>query len=257
MQKTEPFISVITCTKNSERYLQKNITSVENQTFENYEHIFIDGFSSDNTIKIIKFYQKRNGGRVRLFQFPANGISNAFNRGILKTRGKWIVFLNGDDYFYNKKVLEKVYIFLKNKKEAEVLYGKAIFFKDENRKIKRVIPHRGIYKKARYWLLLLTNYIPHQTVFTRKTVFDKYGYFDEKLKSSMDYEMWIRLTKNKVNFYFLNQLISRFRVNEGSMGESDVAKSEHPKILKKYVKNKLIISPLLLVHKLNFLRKFI
>jgi len=70
MQKVQPFFSIVTCTYNSERFVQRNIDSVRSQTFKNYEHIFIDGYSKDRTVQIIRDYLSKSKSKVKLFQFP-------------------------------------------------------------------------------------------------------------------------------------------------------------------------------------------
>lgn len=86
-----PFFSIITCTYNSEKFLQENIDSVKSQTFKDYEHIFIDGYSTDDTNKIINKYILIDR-RSKIFKYPPKGISNAFNLGIKKSLGKYLFF---------------------------------------------------------------------------------------------------------------------------------------------------------------------
>jgi glycosyltransferase involved in cell wall biosynthesis len=170
--------SVITCTYNSDKYIEKNIRSIENQTFQNFEHIFIDGFSSDKTIAIIKKYQSKFPCKVKLFQFKPKGIANAMNKGIKKSQGEYIIHLHSDDSFVNEKILKNINNFIEHNNSPDLIYGKANFINTENGN-SRIIPHRKIYHKIRFWLLLLTNYVPHQTVFIKKEMFDKWGMFDE------------------------------------------------------------------------------
>jgi len=251
---SNPFFSIVTCTYNSKKFLRENINSVKDQTFKDYEHIFIDGFSKDRTVQIIRDYKSRNKSKVKLFQYPPLGISDAFNKGISKSRGKWIIFLNSDDYLNDSRVLEDVYNYLQDKLDVDILYGKATFLKADSPEAKRVIPHRDIYRKVYYWLLLITNYIPHQSVFTKRSVFKRYGYFEKDLKSSMDYEMWLRLSREKVNFSFFDRKIAFCLIRKDSMSQSGLANLEHPKILDKYVKNKVLTFVLKLVYTINSLR---
>lgn len=248
--------SIITCTYNSEKYLKKNINSVKNQTFQDFEHIFIDGFSKDKTVEIIKKYQKEFPKKVKLFQSPARGIADAMNKGIKKSNGQYLIHLHSDDSFFNKKVLENVSRFLEKNKKPAWIYGKANFINTVTKK-SRIVPHRKIYHKARFWLLLLTNYIPHQAVFLKKSVFKKYGLFNERFKNSMDYEMWLRLTKNQVKSKFINRVICDFSVRPDSQSRIGVSKQEHLIIIDKLVKNNLLKKTLKLIHRINQKRKLI
>lgn len=247
--------SIITCTYNSENYLQKNIDSIKNQTFKNFEHIFIDGFSTDKTMGIIEKYRKDFPERVRVFQFPAKGIANAMNIGIEKSNGEYINHMHSDDSFYSNNILQKISDFIISNNRPHWIYGKAIFMDTENNN-KRIIPHRKIYQKIRYWLLFLTNYIPHQSVFIKKEIFKKYGNFDEQYKNFMDYELWIRMAQLDIKEKFINEIICNFSVRRGSQSELGRHTNEYFIVLNKYLKNKFLIKLLFFIHKTNQQRNF-
>ncbi len=100
------------------------------------------------------------------------------NKGIKKSQGEYIIHLHSDDSFFNEKILKNINNFIEHNNSPDLIYGKANFINTENGN-SRIIPHRKIYHKIRFWLLLLTNYVPHQTVFIKKEMFDKWGMFDE------------------------------------------------------------------------------
>lgn len=241
--------SIITCTYNSAEYLQKNIDSVKNQSFQDFEHIFIDGFSTDGTMEIIKKYQQEFSGSVKLFQYPPKGISNAMNKGIFHASGEYINHLHADDSFYDNSVLKNTSDFIKEKNNPHLIYGKAKFISHDG--LFRIIPHRRIYHKLRFWLLLLTNYIPHQAVFIKKEIFQKFGKFDEQYKNSMDYEMWLRLSKNKIRSKFINEIICNFAVYSGSQSSLGKYNKEHEIIHKKYIRNIFFLNLLKFTDNLN------
>ena len=249
--------SIITCTYNSERYLQKNIDSIKNQTFRDFEHIFIDGFSTDKTMEIIEKYRQEFPEKVKVFQFPAKGIGNAMNEGIKKSSGEYLIHLHSDDSLFSNSILEKVSEFIKKYKNPNWIYGKAKFINEKAKDI-LVVPHRKIYQKARFWLLLMTNYIPHQSVFIKKEIFEKFGNFNEYYKNSMDYEMWLRFTKNKIPSTFINEIICNFSVRDDSLSSQNKnnCKNENILIIKKYANNKIIQHILSIIIRINFLRNF-
>ena len=77
-----PYFSIITCTCNAGKTLASCIESVENQLCDDFEHLFIDGFSTDETVSIILKYQARCPGKVRLYQLEPTGVTRAMNEGI-------------------------------------------------------------------------------------------------------------------------------------------------------------------------------
>ena len=97
-----PVVTIITITYNlikdgREAYFRECVESVHNQCYGNFEHIIIDGASDDGTIDLLNEYAQK--GWIKYYSEPDNGIYNAMNKGIEKANGKYIVFLNSDDYF--------------------------------------------------------------------------------------------------------------------------------------------------------------
>ena len=90
-------ISIITVTKNSEKFLPQNILSVKSQKYRNFEHIIVDGNSKDKTIKIIKSHKKN----VKFIKNNKDkGLYHAMNVGIKKSSGDIIGILNSDDIYF-------------------------------------------------------------------------------------------------------------------------------------------------------------
>lgn len=244
--------SIITCTYNSAKYLQENIDSVASQKYEDFEHIFIDGFSTDGTMDIIEKYRTKYPEKVRVFQSNPKGISHAMNEGIKQVRGEYLIHLHSDDSFYDNNVLQIVDDFIIKNDYPQWLYGKARVVNTKNQETTIIPPRRGIYDKSRFWLLLLvSNYIPHQSVFIKKEVFDKYGYFDETLKNYMDLDLWLKLTKNNVHAKFINEIICNFSVREDAQSTVGRANEENVILYNRYVKNRFLIWMLFMITKLH------
>src|SRR4030042_2325119 len=123
----KPFFSIITCTYNSQKYLQDCIDSIKKQNYRNWEHIFIDAYSKDKTIKLIKAYKKTNYSKVRLYQYSKEGIAKAMNLGIKKAKAKFICHLHSDDYFYSSKTLSLVKKKIENHPKRNIVIGDVYF----------------------------------------------------------------------------------------------------------------------------------
>ena len=96
--------SIITVNLNNARGLEDTIQSVVNQTCRDYEFLIIDGGSSDNSTSIIEHYKNQIDYWI---SEPDNGIFNAMNKGIIASKGDYLIFMNSGDCFYNEKVLEE------------------------------------------------------------------------------------------------------------------------------------------------------
>jgi len=105
--KDNPIISVIVPVFNVEKYLPECLNSIINQTFKNIEIIVINDASSDNSLEIIKEFQKKDDRIILHNQTSNQGAAIARNKGIELAKGKYIEFLDSDDYF-EKDLLEKM-----------------------------------------------------------------------------------------------------------------------------------------------------
>lgn len=118
-------ISIITPSFNSSDYLERAIKSVLNQNYKNWEHIIIDGVSTDKTIDIVRMYPD---SRIKINIEKDNGIYDAMNKGIKMAKGDWLYFLGSDDWLYDEFVLEGVF---KDKEWTKGIVSGKIFFRGE------------------------------------------------------------------------------------------------------------------------------
>ena len=173
-------ISVITVTKNSEKFLKNCILSVKNQSYKNYEHIIIDGNSSDKTNKIIKSFK----GKIKFYKnHNDKGLYDAMNLGIKKSSGELIGILNSDDIYF-KNTLKIVNSYFNKNKNLDFLFGSVY---------KHKLLH-GYNPKIINWSFGF--YTTHSIgFFIKKKSQLKVGPYDLRYKYSADYDLFIRLIK--------------------------------------------------------------
>ena len=181
-----PKISVITVCLNSAEFIEECITSVIRQDFSNYEYLVIDGGSDDGTVEVIKKYQSRIS-----YWHSRNdrGLSDAFNIGFKNSIGNWILFVNSDDYLINPSILSQMSHSLDKWPKADVVTGQVMLMtRDNNPKIMG-----GPHGKSFSWAeLRFKATIPHQAAFTNRKYFERIGLFDERYRTIMDYEHYLR-----------------------------------------------------------------
>ena len=179
----KPLITIITAVLNNEKHLEECILSLHKQKYENYEHIVIDGGSSDNTINIIKKYEDKIdywcSGKDK-------GIYDAFNNGMQLAKGDYIGFLNSDDY-YSDNTLELLKKYIKEYPKKDFIFG-------------AVKKHWGVlygYKPYKiYWSWGF--YSSHSTgFFIKKDSAKKVGLYNLKYKYSSDYDYFFRMIVKK------------------------------------------------------------
>lgn len=126
-------VSIITISYNSENTILKTIESVNQQTYEDVEHIFIDGKSEDDTLDIIKKYSVREN---KIISEKDHGIYNAMNKGIKHSTGEIIGFLNSDDYFFTENSLKTIINHFNNN---QCVYGNLHFINNKNKIVRKWI----------------------------------------------------------------------------------------------------------------------
>ena len=192
-------ISVITVTKNSEKFLEENLQSLKNQTYKNFEHIIIDGKSTDKTVEIIKKYSNQ----VYFWKSEIDsGLYEAMNKGIDKSTGDIIGILNSDDVYY-PQALSIVNNYFSNYPNIDFLFGTV-----EKHKLMH-----GFYPKKIKWTFGF--YTTHSIgFFIRKSSQLKLGLYDTQYKYSADYDLFYRMIVKK-NFKGIstkkNEILGKFR----------------------------------------------
>ena len=206
-----PFFSIITCTFNAGKTLASCIESVEGQQCDDYEHVFIDGFSSDETVPKILEYQARCAGRVRLLQFEATGVTRAMNEGVAVSKGGVILHLHGDDRLAGPDVLGYVKELFDGSR-ATVVVGNCLL--TGNDVLKQTWPEnrlaRVVYKALIPVLMFHLNPIPHPSTYLSRSVFERHGGFDEAYKVVMDYDFWFRILR-KERFLATDKVLAIYR----------------------------------------------
>lgn len=227
--------SIITPSYNQGDFLEKTILSVINQECYNLEYIIIDGGSTDNSVKIIKKYEKDISYWV---SENDKGQSDAVNKGLKKATGDIIGWINSDDIYYTGALESVAKIFLSDP-EIDIVFSDYNFI-DENDNVIRLrkeIPYNfNIY----FWSK--DCYHANCAGFFRKKCFDNFGRLREDLQYGMDYELYLRFGRNDCKFYHTNEIYGGYRFHDMSKSIS----SSHKQIedgLKIFNEYKFILKP--------------
>lgn len=229
-------ITIITICYNSASTIEKTILSVAGQSHKNIEYIIVDGNSSDNTLAIIKKYEDKISTWI---SEPDKGLYDAMNKGIAMATGDLIGILNSDDTFNSNNVIEEVISFHKqNNIDASV--GNIIQHK-ENGKIVRMY-------SSKYWSpekLKIGFMPPHPSVFLKRDLFDKYGYYDLGFKIGADYELITRFfLKNKITWKYSDITTTAMLVGGLSSSGTSSYKLITKEIQRALTMNSIVFSPI-------------
>jgi glycosyltransferase involved in cell wall biosynthesis len=179
-------VSIITATYNSEAHIADCVRSVNSQTYDNIEHIIIDGASKDNTLEIINSLPNRVTTTVSEHD---KGIYDAMNKGIKAATGDIIGILNSDDFFASNDVIENIVKEFSNDSTLEGIYTNLYYVNQDNPD--QIIRHwvSNSFKKRSFfkgW------HPPHPTLYLRREVYEKYGNFNLDFSLSADFELMLR-----------------------------------------------------------------
>ena len=182
-----PKISIIVVSLNTKNKLLKTINSVKKQSFLNFELLVIDGKSVDGSIDLIK----KNNKIIKKYIIEKDrGIYDAMNKGIKISTGRWILFLNSGDIFFNNSVLSKISKFLKN--SIDILYGSTVI-------------NNGFFYFSRPKKISMREFqIPfcHQSVICRSSLLKKNLFnLNYKICSDFDFIMSCIIKKKKFKVY--------------------------------------------------------
>ena len=177
--------SIITATFNSEETIKSTLLSLNTQTHTNYEHIIIDGASTDNTINVINDFARRT---PKVISEKDNGIFDALNKGLDVATGEYIGFLHSDDTYASNCVLQSVLDCIHEFK-PDIVYGNLNYVSgSENNSILRYW-RAGEFSRSKLkygWMP------PHPTFFVKRKLYKQLGGFNTKYKISADYDSVLR-----------------------------------------------------------------
>ncbi len=244
-------VSIIMNCFNGEKYLREALDSIINQTYENWELIFWDNISTDNSISILETYHDK---RIRYFLADKHGtLGDGRSKAIEKVRGDYIAFLDTDDIWYEKRLEESVKAF-QTSKNISLVYSNTEFFSVNSKKrlYKSAQPSGSITSK------LLINYnLSLESVTISKKYLNKLDImFDNKFSHIADFDLFVRLSTLGQCKYIDKVLCGwRMHMNNDSFKRPYLFILERRNWIEKYHGSKLFEGYKSEIDELNFLCK--
>lgn len=204
----KPLISIVTVCFNAETTIVPTLKSVKEQSETDYEHIIIDGASNDSTLRLIEEYKS---DRTVVFSEPDKGIYHAMNKGLYKSNGKYVLFLNAGDTFASSETLSRFAEAIRQNPTADIFYGQTAIINSTGKILgprHLTAPPRLNADSFKKGMLVC-----HQAFMVRHSIAPEY---DTKYRFSADFDWCIRCLKNsKENIYLGSDAVAHY-LNEGT-----------------------------------------
>jgi glycosyltransferase involved in cell wall biosynthesis len=216
-----PKLSIITINFNNAPGLRRTIESVVSQNSHDFEYIIVDGGSSDGSVEVIKEY----AGKISYWvSEPDSGIYNAMNKGIRAARGEYCQFLNSGDLLVAYDVIEKMLAALP---DCGVFYGNML------KKLPEGKIFRDVCEQGRITMLTLyRGALNHSPAFIKRSLFEKYGLYDENLRIVSDWKWYlVAIGLNNESVRYINTDVTYFDMNGISNSNSTLEKEERRRVL--------------------------
>lgn len=214
-------ISIVTPTYNSEEYLERCILSIKDQDFYDYEHIIVDGGSTDRTLDIIKSYERKYP--MRWISEKDDGMYDAIAKGFRIAKGDIFCWLNSDDIYmpWTLKTVNKVFF---NESinwccgmPAQINEYDIPYFK-----VTRAVTFPQYCIKKGWMDGQRLGCVQQESSFWRKELYEKAGGIDTKYKLAGDYALWVKFARYE-KLYSVNTILAGFRIHPGQKSSNRTA----------------------------------
>lgn len=218
-----PTVSIVTAVRNGLPWVENTIVSVLGQDYAPLEYWIVDGASTDGTVDLIRRHASRLAGWT---SEPDAGIAEAFNKGLARARGDYIMFLNADDALASPSAISMLMQAARHSNWPDVIYGDCDLIDRESGEF--IYRHVAEYDRRRF---LNCGTLPHPGMLTHRRYFDRFGRFDTSFRIAMDYELQLRGVP-ETGAVHATVLVTRIRAGGLSAVERLVATDENLRALR-------------------------
>lgn len=251
-------VSIIIPVYNGENYLEQAILSAMNQTYKHIEIVIVNDGSIDGTKKIIECY--RNRENIVVINKKNGGISSALNAGIQSSKGTYICWLSHDDLYCSNRIEYQLHK-LKSLNEDTIIVNNYVSINPAGKEmitVQRIIQGYYTSEDAFEKYLLEKTDINGCAIMIKKSLFEKYGFFDENYKYLQDKEMWIRFMQCGINFYFDKTILVKTRrhPNQTTITKADLFIKEDKQLAQKIIKTTVNTNQLNVIYSYCYTKEY-
>ena len=187
--------SIITVVYNAKEVLEKTVQSIQHQTYKDFEHIIVDGGSTDGTLEYIESLKFDN---LKFISEKDNGIYDAMNKGIRLSSGEYLLFLNAGDNFASHSILHAIVNKIKSKKnKPQIIYGGANVYSEEGKLLTTLKPLNFTKNNLNKYA---TRTVCHQSIFVNK---DSIKMYSDRYRLKGELNWYYNLEKSIEDAYII------------------------------------------------------
>ena len=224
-----PEVSVITPTYNAQEFIVETISSVQNQSFQDWEMVIVDDHSTDGTAQMINDAAAGDARIIPVLRKENGGAAEARNAGIRRARGRYIAFLDADDLWLSNK-LERQLAFMRDGDLPFVFSAYHVIDKSG-----KIVGNVQVPETVNYRQLLLTNVIGCLTaIYDSKQL----GLVEmPNIRKRQDFGLWLNLLKRTPHAFGMQEELSFYRLHEQSMSSNKWSSAQYNWHLYRKVEN--------------------
>jgi glycosyltransferase involved in cell wall biosynthesis len=234
-------VSIITVSYNSAATIRDTFDSVLIQTYPEIEYIIVDGDSKDNTLSIIKEYEKKFDGRMQWVSEPDKGLYDAMNKGIKMATGDIIALINSDDLICDAFAIEKVVQAFELNSQVDAVYAN-IYYVSQN-DTNRIIRTWQVGEQKSFqngW------HPAHLALYIKKSIYDEFELFNLNYKLAADFELMLRfIEKYKIKLTYIQEPFVKMRLGGITNKSLKNIFKQNIECIRAFNDNKLPVCPVL------------
>ncbi|HMO91612.1 MAG TPA: glycosyltransferase family 2 protein [Pirellulaceae bacterium] len=212
--KRLPTISIVTPSYNQAEMLERTIKSVLSQRYPKLQYVIQDGGSKDGSVDVIKKYESQ----LHHWESRSDeGQAHAIELGFKRTDGEVMAWLNSDDILM-PGALWKMARFFQSGRRVDVAYGHRMIIDQHDRKVGQWLLPSNTHNYLKY-----ADYLPQESVFWRRKIWDRVGGVDRKFRFAMDWDLFLRFKGAYGKFKRIGNFIGAFRVHDAQKTSAQIA----------------------------------
>ena len=230
-------LTIITINRNNAAGLEKTMRSVAAQIGRDFEYVVIDGASTDGSVEVIRSFETSFGERLKWITESDKGIYNAMNKGIGMATGDYLQFLNSGDSLVSDDITKRVTEALKSKGSLSILYGNML----KDMPGGKAMRDRCFAGREITFLGFYTGSLNHSSAYIRRSLFNRYGMYDEGFKIVSDWKWFLQaIILGGEKPVYVDMDVTLFDMNGISEKNKALDKAERLRVLNELIPSSIL-----------------